>query len=275
MPRRNLLSRCILGSAALLVLGAASAAAQLRTASDSWIRNCDRWNGDSERFCTISETTMRSPEGTLSIDGRTNGGIVVVGTSRRDVLVRAKIEASARTDARAEELARTVTIHAEGGKIYAEGPESRGHEWWSVTFEVEVPSRSDLDLRAHNGGISVAEVSGSLRMETLNGGIHLDAVGGDVIAETTNGGLSVLLDGDRWQGKGLDAVTMNGGVTVRVPDGYSAHLETGTMNGGVDIDFPVTVQGRLGRRISTDLGKGGATVRVITTNGGVNIRKRD
>ena len=55
--------------------------------------------------------------------------------------------------------------------------------------------------------------------------------------------------------------------------GYSAHLETGTVNGGVDIDFPVTVQGKIGRRITTDLGKGGATIRLITTNGGVDIRQ--
>jgi hypothetical protein len=62
-------------------------------------------------------------------------------------------------------------------------------------------------------------------------------------------------------------------VHVTVPSGYSAHLETGTVNGGVDIDFPVTVQGKLGRRITTDLGRGGPTVRLITTNGGVQIRR--
>jgi DUF4097 and DUF4098 domain-containing protein YvlB len=110
-------------------------------------------------------------------------------------------------------------------------------------------------------------------METQNGGIHLDAVNGDVVAETMNGGLHVALDGDRWEGKGLDATTTNGGVRVSVPRDYSAHLETGTVNGGVDIDFPVTVQGRIGRRISTDLGRGGATIRVMTQNGGVVIKR--
>jgi hypothetical protein len=60
---------------------------------------------------------------------------------------------------------------------------------------------------------------------------------------------------------------------LRVSRGYSAHLETGTVNGGVDIDFPVMVQGKIGRRITTDLGKGGPTIRVITTNGGVDVRR--
>ena len=69
------------------------------------------------------------------------------------------------------------------------------------------------------------------------------------------------------------AAESNGGVRVRIPEGYSARLETGTVNGGIDIDFPVTVRGRIGRQVTTDLGQGGATVRVMTTNGGVVIRR--
>ncbi len=266
--------RWVLGAAALICLTTSPALAQRRFSSESWNRDCNREGArDSERFCRISESTMQSPDGVLVIDGRTNGGVSVFGSSRRDVLIRARIQANARTEERAEEIAREIRIRTDGSRIYAEGPETGRREWWSVSYEVEVPSRSDLDLRAMNGGISVVDVSGVLRLTTMNGGIHLEAVGGDVVAETTNGGMNVRLDGDRWQGKGLDAVTTNGGVTVRIPNGYSAHLETGTVNGGIDINFPVTVQGRIGRRITTDLGRGGATIRVITTNGGVVIRR--
>jgi hypothetical protein len=257
---------------ALLALVTLPAAAQRR--DRDWGR-CSSWDGDRdmERVCNVIETTIAVPSGTLFIDGRVNGGIRVFGSSRRDILVRAKVSAHARTEARAEAIAEEVKIHTEGGRIYAEGPDSRSREWWSVEYDIEVPSRMDLDLRAHNGGIAVADVSGTLRMETLNGGIHLESVNGDVVAETTNGGLHVDLDGAGWVGKGLDAITTNGGVHLQVADGYSAHLETGTVNGGVDIDFPVTVQGKIGRRITTDLGKGGPTIRVITTNGGVDVRR--
>jgi hypothetical protein len=40
------------------------------------------------------------------------------------------------------------------------------------------------------------------------------------------------------------------------------------------MDFPVRVQGRLGRDLSTDLGSGGPTIRAKTTNGGVTVRRR-
>lgn len=260
---------------ALFVLWATPAAAQRRTFDRDWESDCSRWSRDrdSERYCDVVESTMTAPSGTLFVDGRANGGIHVFGSSRRDVAIRAKIQSNARTEKRAEEIAAEIKIRTDGGRIYAEGPEPRRNEWWSVSFEVEVPARMDLDLRARNGGISVADVTGTLRMETLNGGIHLESVNGDVVAETTNGGLHVNLDGDGWVGKGLDATTTNGGVHMTLSRNYSAHLETGTVNGGVDIDFPVTVQGKIGRRITTDLGKGGPTVRVITTNGGVDIRR--
>lgn len=102
--------------------------------------------------------------------------------------------------------------------------------------------------------------------------LHVEAVNGDVVAETMNGGLYVVLEGDRWQRKGLDATSTNGGVHLSMPSGYSAHLKTGTTTGGMDIDFLVTVQGWIGRRVATDLGRGGATIRLITTNGGVDAR---
>ena len=262
---------------ALLALTVTSAAdAQRRHSVADWRMDCSNrnWGDDRmERFCNVTETTMPAPSGTLRVDGRVNGGIRVIGSDRRDVRIRARIEAHSRSESRAEELVRAVRVHTTGDRVYAEGPETSGRDSWSVEFEIEVPARSDLDLQAHNGGIAVMAVTGTLRMETLNGGIHLESVGGDVVAETTNGGLTVDLDGDRWEGKGLDATTMNGGVNVMVPSSYSAHLETGTVNGGVDIDFPVTVQGRLGHRITTDLGRGGATIRVMTTNGGVKIRR--
>ncbi|MDQ6827427.1 MAG: DUF4097 domain-containing protein, partial [Gemmatimonadota bacterium] len=145
---------------------------------------------------------------------------------------------------------------------------------WSVTYVISTPSRIDLDLRAHNGGVSVNNVSGRMDLTTQNGGLHLAGVGGDVHGETQNGGLHVELDGEKWQGTGLDVRTTNGGVHMEIPARYAAHLETGTVNGGMEIDFPVIVQGRIGRNISTDLNGGGTTVRAMTTNGGVSIIRR-
>jgi hypothetical protein len=41
----------------------------------------------------------------------------------------------------------------------------------------------------------------------------------------------------------------------------------------MNIDFPITVQGRINRKIEANLGDGGRLIRVMTTNGGVKISR--
>jgi hypothetical protein len=57
-------------------------------------------------------------------------------------------------------------------------------------------------------------------------------------------------------------------------EGYQHEVHAGTVNGGLNIDFPITVQGRIGRHITTTLGAGGPKIRAMTNNGGVTIRQR-
>jgi DUF4097 and DUF4098 domain-containing protein YvlB len=143
-----------------------------------------------------------------------------------------------------------------------------------VSYEVFVPRRSDVSVETHNGGIAIADVNGKVDFNATNGGVVLRRVGGAVRGSTTNGGLVIELSGDRWDGETLDVSTTNGGVIMSVPENYSAHLETGTVNGSISVDFPVTVQGRINKELAVNLGAGGATVKAMTTNGGVRITRR-
>ena len=255
------------------VAGAPSAAqVSWERGEEGW---CDRDRGgrDNERYCEVLTAAVASP-GSLEIDGGMNGGVDIIAGAGNQVEIRAKVFANARSADRAEEIARQVDVRVDGGRIYADGPDTGRRESWGVSYEITVPANTDLDIETLNGGISVEDVAGDIRFEAVNGGVHLTGVAGDVRGHTTNGGLHIELDGDRWDGAGLDVETTNGGVHLYVPEGYSAELETGTVNGGIDIDFPVTVQGRIGRRLRTTLGSGGPSVRVITTNGGVSISTR-
>jgi len=260
----------VLGSGALIGLallsGTGSASAQDGAAN--W---CESETGDSRRHCEVREFTLAA-SGSLRVDAAPNGGVHVTSWDGEEVQVLAKVVTRARDLARAHEIADDVTI-SRRGTIEATGPNSRNRESWSVSYRIRVPESYDLNLRSVNGGVSVDGVEGDLDLRTTNGGIRLEAVGGDVRARTTNGGVSVRLSGSRWNGAGLDAQTTNGGVTLAIPEGYSAELEAGTRNGGVDIDFPITVQGRIRKHITTSLGSGGAPVRVTTTNGGVRIKR--
>ena len=153
------------------------------------------------------------------------------------------------------------------------GPATDNTKNWSVSFEIFVPRRADLNIKTYNGGIAITGVHGNIQFDAMNGGVSLKGLGGDVEGKTMNGGLNVDLAGDRWDGTKLDARTTNGGVNLTMPERYSAHFETATVNGRLNVDMPMTVRGEIGRKLTTELGAGGPTIHVETTNGGVNVKR--
>ncbi|HVF30699.1 MAG TPA: hypothetical protein VNA22_06990 [Pyrinomonadaceae bacterium] len=235
----------------------------------------DNWsNGDKVSARDLREMTIPSTS-LLAVDGGKNGGIKVKGSERSDILVRACIQGWGTTEEAARGLVNSVKISTTG-TVKADAPEENH---WGVSYEILVPRNIDLNLRAHNGGISVGGVKGRLEFETLNGGLHLADIAGDVKGRTTNGGVHVRLVGDRWDGSGLDLVTTNGGVHVSISDSYAANIETGTTNGGFHSTVPglsVNKDDQKDRyhrstKLNASLNGGGAPIRLMTTNGGVHF----
>lgn len=241
----------------------------------------DNWSGDSDHvsFRELRESTA-SAGGTITVDGRQNGGISVKGTNTaNEVVIRACIQAWGKSEDAAKASASSIRI-VTTGTIHAEGSDTDKN--WSVSYEILVPRNSNLNLTAHNGGISIRGIDGNAEFETMNGGVFLSDVAGSFKGRTTNGGVFVKLSGDSWKGSGLDVTTTNGGVNILMPETYAAHVETGTVNGGFQSDIPalnVTTENIKGddwgrqrtKRIATNFNGGGAPIRIITTNGGVRI----
>src|SRR3954451_23047303 len=101
---------------------------------------CREWR-DSDRLyshCEIKEQTVPAAGG-ISVDGKQNGGISIKGWDRNEILVRARIESRAPTQAEADSLAQQVRIETAALNIHAEGPESRDDYQWSVSYEIFVP----------------------------------------------------------------------------------------------------------------------------------------
>jgi hypothetical protein len=242
------------------------------TDDDDW---CDEsWGHRAEYVCEVRELTIEADWETITVDGGVNGGIAVEGWNKNEIRIRAKIKAWDRDEDDALETLKEIEIKTDRETIQAKGPKLRGdRRGWAVSYELMVPRKSNLDLETLNGGISIEDVEGEITAEAVNGGLKLSQLAGDVDVHTTNGGVVVELVGDEWKGRGLEATTTNGGVKVWVPEDYNADLETGTVNGSVDFDFPITVQGKISKRIKATLGDGGAKIRITTTNGGVRLKK--
>ncbi len=260
----------------LAIAGFASVSAQNKNYNREFCSN--NWsNGDKVSVNEVRELTL--PSGSLTVDGKRNGGISVIGENRSDISVRACVQTWAGSDAEARALAKNIRIET-GGSLRAEGADDE--KGWSVSYQILVPRNTNLNLMANNGGISIKDVEGNMEFETKNGGIHLSNLAGNVKGRTTNGGLHIELAGNTWKGNGLDVETTNGGVHLSMSENYAARFETRTVNGGFRSEVSALTQEKKdddryrtnGVNISKDINGGGALVRVVTTNGGVKIASK-
>jgi DUF4097 and DUF4098 domain-containing protein YvlB len=252
---------------------AATTFGQMRDNQDKQL-TCDKSGFDSRaKYCEIREQSA-APVGLLNVDPGKNGGATVKGWSRNEVLVRARVEGWAEGDATAQAVTSQVYVDTSGGHVQARGPESTKNAGWSVSFEIFVPQTTSLTVKTINGGITVSDIRGSLRCETTNGGINLRRLAGDVTSSTVNGGVNLELMGTTWDGSQVQVTTRNGGVSISVPENYSAHFQTETLNGSLRSEIPLNVPGEeRGGNHDFSIGAGGPLIRVTTTNGGVKLKK--
>jgi hypothetical protein len=233
---------------------------------------------DADVHLDLPPIERPAARGTLSIRPGANGAVSVRSWDKDRVLVCARVFASGRDEESARDVSRRVRVEFDGREIRSEGPEETQRVRWAVALTVFVPERTDLSVRTVNGPIRLDGVRGAIELTAKNGPIEVKRAGGDVRGRTTNGPIRVQLDGSRWEGEGLDLETVNGPVTISVPDDYSAELIATTRNGPLYSSWGMSrdrdrEQRRHHHSIHTTLGKGGATIRVATTNGPARIER--
>ena len=232
--------------------------------------------GNKEKVCELRSSTLPLVNNEVIVTAK-NGGIEVIGEDRHDIALEARVIAQDSSKQDAEKLIKEIKILTDGS-IRAEGPSSGllsslfGGTWY-VNFRLHVPRHLAAQLHSENGGIDIANIDGNISAHTTNGGLTLSDLGGKVHAITTNGGVDITLKGTQWHGEGLYAKSTNGGVNIKAPDNYSAHLVAATVNGGISVAFPITVHGSIRNHIDTQIGQGGPIIQVETTNGGVSMDK--
>ena len=247
-------------------------AEQTRVTDQDWCRDAERntYDRNRETFCEVRDL-RESGARQLELLDNANGSINVTGSSRREITVQARVVATAESMSDARALARDVNVTLDNGRVRSSGPERDRYTSWSISYRIEVPSAFDVNLETSNGSLSVEGVKGRIQMESSNGSVRLNDVGGRVNARTSNGSVHVTLNGRSWDGEGLTVITSNGSARLDVPNDFNAHLIAGTNNGSMSLDIPVTVQGRVSKRIDTNLGSGGATIEMRTSNGSLRI----
>ena len=153
------------------------------------------------------------------------GTITIRGTNRKDVLISSRSRGDSRRGRNTEpppglrRIPQLSGFDVEESNNVVEistGPMGGGHD-----FEIEVPTRVNLEVSLVNGGeVIVRDVEGDIEVENVNGSVTLTNVSGAVVADSVNG-------------------TVKAEITRVAPDKPMAFT---TLNGTVDVTFPAAVR---------------------------------
>lgn len=141
-----------------------------------------------------------------------------------------------------------------------------------VDFEVRLPRGIGLVAETVNGGIDAGGLDGPVDARTVNGSIRATSHQ-TVTATTVNGSVSAEVGSSSWDDE-LKFSTVNGSITLLLPESLDADLDASTMNGDITTDFPLMVSGKVNRRhISGRIGEGGGGALALSTiNGSIRLK---
>jgi RNA polymerase sigma factor (sigma-70 family) len=134
-------------------------------------------------------------------------------------------------------------------------------------------SKGPLKLDTSNGDISVTGAVGALDLKTTNGTIDLQAEKALVKAHTSNG--AIRFSGSLSEGEHA-LTTSNGTIALTLSANAQFRIEARTSHGRIVSDFPSDSKEPAERgRLNTTVGeKPAATVKLHTSNGSIEIRKK-
>ncbi len=217
---------------------------------------------DFERSFSLSEV------GTVSVKNL-NGSVRVGASDSNRVLLRGR--KTARNDKDLQRIAVETVESTERIDIETRIP--RGLRGASVSYELEIPRGSRVQVSSVNGSIRIHGIQGETRAESVNGAVKIEAVSGSVTAKTVNGSLDV--GWHRLDGSAKNFLkTVNGSLKIRMPRDAHGTFEVKTVNGSIRTDLPLEVRkGRFGRHasISDSIGHGGPEFAASTVNGSIGV----
>lgn len=157
------------------------------------------------------------------------------------------------------------------GRVFASGLEGKQH-YSSTNGKIQVQgSKGPLEAETVNGAVEIDGASGVLEVQTKNGSIRIQDLQGRLRANTTNGSVrasfSAPPDGE------VALSTTNGSVRLTLPAQTHADVVARTANGSIATDFPLMVQGKIGKKLEGKLGEGGPPITLSTINGSIRISK--
>lgn len=216
-------------------------------------------------------------DGVTKLEIETNvGAITIKGADVTDCNITAKFIIKARSKEKARELAEQVNIllehTADKLKIRSDKPESLSGSNFSAEFTVTVPKHLNLNCDAHVGSIKISKIQGQIKASTKVGSITCDSVAADVELNTNVGSINVTYLDTSPAACNADLTTNVGSIDFTAPAELSAEIDASTNVGSISTAKPLTVVGRIGKKVKGTIGSGQGKIRLRTNVGSIKIK---
>jgi DUF4097 and DUF4098 domain-containing protein YvlB len=163
----------------------------------------------------------------------------------------------------------------------------------SVSGDVEVLGAAGADVDLVSGDLRIENIAGDAYVKAVSGDIRLSGIKGSVGAESVSGEIelkavseaasvtgksvsgNMTYEGMIKMGGRYELKAHSGTVRMTIPASSSFDLEADTFSGVIDSEFEIQVSGKISpREVRGTVGKGGATVRLKTFSGDIELKKR-
>jgi len=231
------------------------------------------------------EYTAKGGAGSLlNLETGVKGGVQISAWKKRSILIEARIEINAPTEADLDIMASAVTVSVDENPaittVRTSGPHDRASMKgvkdfpgrlktmpYSVDYVIWVPEYTGLDITVADGETVIDGINGIQAIRSLRGPVRLSGVSGTVLLTALDGSVDVTVRDRFWRGPGLDVASGKGDVTFTAPKAFSTSIDAaGT--GGVFLD------NKLAKKVTaleTVLGSGGSRVKLAAAAGKVSI----
>jgi DUF4097 and DUF4098 domain-containing protein YvlB len=255
--------------------------------------------------------TLDPPEGRHMEVHNANGRTQVVGEERSDIEIDVEKHARAETTEAAEEVLDEIEVLSDevngGLEVDVEAP-TRWKRHGSANLVIRVPRdlevsvvaangrvcmeglRSAVHARSSNGPVSISDVVGDVEVYTSNAKVSCDCTCGRLKARSSNSKIQL----EQHSGS-VDASTSNGVIHAVMSEVAQGGILLATSNGRIVLELPEDADGEVDVRVDNGvirnsleidqapndertgrlrgrLGRGGAPIKLRTSNGTVSLR---
>jgi hypothetical protein len=163
----------------------------------------------------------------IKVTSAQEGGLSIRGWNKPGARLVICRYAVASNKAHAMRVLGSISISSRNGEIAAYGPQLDATQAWWVNMTLYVPRRSNLDVRAANGGVAMRNLSGRVTAHATTGGISVSQSSGKYKISTDTGGITL----DRVSGL-VDANSRDGAIAFKIAGSALPSIEATAADGG-------------------------------------------